>query len=100
MVEMVCNCGCVDFLIPDGMIDLLPGAYVKHGVDGTFEANYKDHLLAFAQVNVSLGYIPMLDGHILDSLFRVLVALAIVILLGVPLGIGMASHVSLNPSIR
>ena len=35
------------------------------------------------------GYIPMLDGHIWDSLFRVLVALAIGILLGVPLGIYM-----------
>ena len=79
----------VDFLIPDGMIDLLPGAYGAHGIDGTFEANYKDHLLAFAQGNVSLGYIPMLDGHIWDSLFRVLVALAIGILLGVPLGIYM-----------
>ena len=79
----------VDFLVPDALIDWLPGAYGAHGIDGTFQANYKDHLLSFAQGNVSLGHIPMLDGHIWDSLFRVLVALAIGILLGVPLGIYM-----------
>jgi len=79
----------VDFLVPDGLVDILPGAYGTHGADGTFQPNYKDHLLAFAQGEVSLGYIPMLDGHIWDSLFRVLVALAIGILLGVPLGIYM-----------
>ena len=79
----------VDFLVPDGLVDILPGAYGTHGADGTFQPKYKDHLLAFAQGEVSLGYIPMLDGHIWDSLFRVLVALAIGILLGVPLGIYM-----------
>ena len=79
----------VDFLVPDTLVDWLPGSYGSHGIDGTFQANYKDHLLAFAQGNVSLGHIPMLDGHIWDSLFRVLVALAIGILLGVPLGIYM-----------
>ena len=79
----------VDFLIPDGLIDMLPGSYGTHGADGSFQANYKDGLLAFAQGEVSLGYIPWLDGHIWDSLFRVLVALSIGILLGVPLGIYM-----------
>ena len=79
----------VDFLIPDGAIDMLPGSYGAHGIDGSFEPNYKDNLLAFAQGDVSLGYIPMLDGHIWDSLFRVLVALGIGIMLGVPLGIYM-----------
>ena len=79
----------VDFIIPDGFVDMLPGSYGAHGADGTFQSNYKDSLLAFAQGDVSLGYIPWLDGHIWDSLFRVLVALAIGILLGVPLGIYM-----------
>ena len=79
----------VDFLIPDQIVDMLPGAYASHSADGTFQPNYKDNLLAFAQGEVSLGYIPWLDGHIWDSLFRVLVALAIGILLGVPLGIYM-----------
>ena len=79
----------VDFLIPDGLVDLLPGSYGTHGVDGAFKSHYKDSILAFAQGEVSLGYIPWLDGHIWDSLFRVLVALSIGILLGVPLGIYM-----------
>ena len=79
----------VDFLIPDGLVDMLPGSYGTHGADGTFQKHYKDSVLAFAQGEVSLGYIPWLDGHIWDSLFRVLVALGIGILLGVPLGIYM-----------
>ena len=37
----------------------------------------KDKVLAFAQGEVSLGHIPMLDGHIWDSLFRVLMALSL-----------------------
>jgi taurine transport system permease protein len=68
---------------------MLPGGYGTHGIDGTFQATYKDALLSFAQGEVSLGYVPWLDGHIWDSLFRVLVALGIGILLGVPLGIYM-----------
>ena len=79
----------VDFLIPDGLIDMLPGSYATHGADGSFTPGYKDNLLAFAQGEVNLGYIPMLDGHIWDSLFRVLVALGLGILIGVPLGIYM-----------
>ena len=71
----------VDFLIPDGLVDMLPGGYGTHGIDGTFQATYKDALLSFAQGEVSLGYVPWLDGHIWDSLFRVLVALGIGILL-------------------
>ena len=79
----------VDFLIPDGLIDLLPGSYATHSADGSFTPGYKDNLLAFAKGEVNLGHIPMLDGHIWDSLFRVLVALGIGILIGVPLGIYM-----------
>ena len=79
----------VDFFIPDGLVDMLPGSYGTHDATGAFEPNYKDKLLAFASGEVSLGYVPMLDGHIWDSLFRVLVALALGILIGVPLGIYM-----------
>ena len=79
----------VAFLIPDGLVDMLPGEYGTHGPDGTFQTNYKDNLLAFAQGDIPLGYVPWLDGHIWDSLFRVLVALAIGVLIGVPLGIYM-----------
>ena len=49
----------------------------------------KDKLLAVAQGDIWLGSIPMLDGHIWDSLFRVIVAMGFGILLGVPLGIYM-----------
>ncbi|MGB2107357.1 MAG: ABC transporter permease, partial [Candidatus Puniceispirillum sp.] len=79
----------VDFLIPDGLVDALPGSYGTHGTAGEFKPNYKDKLLAVAQGDVYMGSIPMLDGHIWDSLFRVIVALTLGILLGVPLGIYM-----------
>ena len=79
----------VGFLIPDGLVDILPGRYGTHGVDGGFQPTYKDRLLAFAQGDVYLGAVPMLDGHIWDSMFRVIVAMSLGILLGVPLGIYM-----------
>ena len=79
----------VDFIIPDMMVDALPGSYGTHGADGSFEPTYKDNLLAFAQGEVYLGSIPWLDGHIWDSLFRVIVAMGFGIVLGVPLGIYM-----------
>ncbi|MBX2879406.1 MAG: ABC transporter permease [Granulosicoccus sp.] len=79
----------VGFLFPDWIADLWPGEYARHGADGGIEPNFKDKLLAFAQGETDLGAIPMLDGHIWDSLFRVLVALSLGILLGVPLGLFM-----------
>ena len=42
-----------------------------------------------AQGDVYLGSVPMLDGHIWDSMFRVIVAMGFGIMLGVPLGIYM-----------
>lgn len=77
------------FLFPDWIADAWPGEYARHGSDGSIEPNFKDKLLAFAEGDADLGSIPMLDGHIWDSLFRVLVALALGILLGVPLGLFM-----------
>ena len=79
----------VGFLIPDGLVDMLPGNYGAHGASGEFKPTYKDHMLAFAQGDVYLGSVPMLDGHIWDSLFRVIVAMAFGIIIGVPLGIYM-----------
>lgn len=79
----------VGFLTPDWIADVWPGEYARHGADATIEPNLKDKLLAFAQGDTNLGHIPMLDGHIWDSLFRVLVALSLGILLGVPLGLFM-----------
>jgi taurine transport system permease protein len=79
----------VSFVIPDALIDFLPGDYGRLNDDGRFEPNYKDWMLALAQGDVYLGAVPMLDGHIWDSLFRVLVAMFFGVLLGVPLGIYM-----------
>ena len=79
----------VDFLIPDSLVDMLPGSYGTHDISGGFAKTYKDSLLAFAQGEVYLGSVPMLDGHIWDSMFRVIVAMAFGILIGVPLGIFM-----------
>lgn len=79
----------VGFVVPDWIADAWPGDYARHSADGSIEPNFKDKLLAFAQGETDLGSIPMLDGHIWDSLFRVLVALALGIFLGVPLGLFM-----------
>lgn len=79
----------VGFLTPDWIADIIPGEYASHAADGTITPNTKDKVLAFAQGETNLGRIPMLDGHIWDSLFRVLMALSLGILLGVPLGLFM-----------
>ena len=79
----------VDFFVPDWIADVWPGEYAQLGTDGTITPTFKDNVLAFATGEVYLGVIPMLDGHLWDSVFRVLVALALGILLGVPLGLFM-----------
>jgi taurine transport system permease protein len=79
----------VGFVLPDGIADIWPGEYSRHGSDGTITPNFKDNLLKFAQGDIYVGSIPMFDGHIWDSLFRVLVALGLGIVLGVPLGLFM-----------
>jgi taurine transport system permease protein len=79
----------VGFFVPDWIADVWPGEYSRHGADGSITPNFKDKLLAFARGDVNLGAIPVLDGHLWDSLFRVLVALFLGILLGVPLGLFM-----------
>ena len=79
----------VDFLLPDMLVDMLPGSYGLHGSDGKFQPTYKDKLLAFVSGEVYLGAVPMLDGHIWDSMFRVIIAMMFGIIIGVPLGIFM-----------
>jgi taurine transport system permease protein len=79
----------VAFMVPDLLVDMLPGSYGTHDENANFMPNYKDKLLAVAQGEVYLGVVPMLDGHIWDSLFRVLVAMSFGVLAGVPLGIYM-----------
>jgi taurine transport system permease protein len=79
----------VAFIIPDWIADIMPGEYARHADDGSITPNFKDKLLSVAQGEVNLGSIPMFAGHLWDSMFRVLVALGLGILLGVPLGLYM-----------
>ncbi|MGU9962596.1 MAG: ABC transporter permease [Candidatus Halichondribacter symbioticus] len=79
----------VGFFVPDWIADIWPGEFARHDANGIITPNFKDKLLSFAQGEVNLGYLPMLDGHIWDSLFRVLAGLAGGILFGVPLGLFM-----------
>lgn len=79
----------VGFVVPDWIADIMPGEYARHAADGTITPNFKDKLLSLAQGDVDLGSIPTLDGHLWDSMFRVLVALGLGILAGVPLGLYM-----------
>lgn len=79
----------VAFVVPDWIADAWPGEYARHGSDGSITPNFKDKVLDVAQGDVNLGHFPMLDGHIWDSLFRVLVALGLGIFVGVPLGLFM-----------
>ncbi len=79
----------VGFFVPDWIADVWPGEFASHASDGTINPNFKDKLLNFARGDVYLGSIPMLDGHLWDSVFRVLIALALGIVLGVPLGLFM-----------
>ena len=79
----------VAFFIPDWTVDALPGEYARHAPDGTVTPKFKDKALALAQGDLNLGHVPMFDGHVWDSMFRVLVALGLGILFGVPLGIYM-----------
>ena len=79
----------VAMIMPDWIADILPGEYARHAADGTVTPNFKDKVLALAQGDVNLGAVPMFDGHVWDSMFRVLVALGLGIMFGVPLGIYM-----------
>lgn len=79
----------VAFVVPDWIADIMPGEYARHAADGTISPNFKDKLLAVAQGDVDLGAVPMFDGHLWDSMLRVLVALGLGILFGVPLGLYM-----------
>ncbi len=79
----------ISFLIPDFLIDFYPGEYGSHNERGIFKPNIKDYFLSLAQGDIYLGAVPMLDGHIWDSMFRVIIAMLFGILLGVPLGIYM-----------
>ena len=79
----------VAFLIPDGIADLVPGDYPRHGNDGAIPDNLKSETLAIATGDFDSPSVPVPSGHLWDSLMRVLSGLALGILLGVPLGLFM-----------
>ena len=88
-VRMVPISDIVDFFIPDFLADMIPGSYPKHENDGSVKPNFKMSVLNIAQGNFNSLSIPMLTGHMWDSIFRVLMGLFFGIVLGVPLGIAM-----------
>lgn len=79
----------VAFLVPDWIADLIPGDYPRHGVDGQVQSNFKSKVYDIATGNFDSPSIPVPDGHIWDSIVRVLMGLFFGILLGVPLGLFM-----------
>ncbi|RZO29545.1 MAG: ABC transporter permease subunit [Rhodospirillaceae bacterium] len=88
-VQWVPIADVVGFFIPDWIADVLPGAYPRHGDDGSVTPNFKMVVLIIAQGDFASPSIPMLTGHMWDSIFRVLMGLFFGIVLGVPLGIAM-----------
>ena len=79
----------VAFFVPDWIADIIPGSYPKHETDGSVQPTFKMSVLNVAQGNFDSPSIPMLTGHMWDSIFRVLMGLFFGIILGVPLGIAM-----------
>ena len=79
----------VAVVVPDQIADWWPGEYPRHNADGTFDHNMKSRLLDFATGNYQSFAIPVLTGHVWDSMWRVIVALALGVGLGVPLGLAM-----------
>ena len=78
-------------LVPDFVADLIPGTPCASDLTAHSAITIKSRVLALAQGKVNLGYVPMLDGHVWDSLYRVLVAMFLGIGIGVPFGIMMGA---------
>jgi taurine transport system permease protein len=79
----------VGFIVPDWIADLVPGAYPRHGSDGRTNDNFKSAVYNFATGDFGSFSVPVPDGHIWDSIMRVLMGLFFGIVLGVPLGLFM-----------
>jgi taurine transport system permease protein len=79
----------VGFIVPDWIADLVPGEYPRHGSDGRTNANFKSSVYSFATGDFDSFSVPVPDGHIWDSILRVLSGLFFGIVLGVPLGLFM-----------
>jgi taurine transport system permease protein len=79
----------VGFVVPDWIADLVPGEYPRHGSDGQTNANFKSSVYSFATGDFDSFSVPVPDGHVWDSILRVLAGLFFGIVLGVPLGLFM-----------
>ena len=79
----------VGFLTPDWIADLIPGEHPRHDEQGEVEGNLKSGVYDIVTGNFRSFSVPVPDGHIWDSIVRVLMGLFLGILLGVPLGLFM-----------
>ena len=59
----------VGFFVPDIFVDLLVENYSEHLESGTFEPNFYDKLLFFAQGELNLGYVPFFFAKSLNMNF-------------------------------
>ncbi|MDE0715123.1 MAG: ABC transporter permease [Gammaproteobacteria bacterium] len=79
----------VGFLMPDWIASLVPGGHPRHNEDGVVRSNLKSKVYSVVTGNFSSFSVPIPDGHIWDSIVRVLMGLFFGIILGVPLGLFM-----------
>ncbi len=79
----------IGFLIPDWVANLVPGEFPRHNELGEVQGNLKSKVYNIASGNFSAFSVPIPEGHIWDSIVRVLMGLFMGILLGVPLGLFM-----------
>ncbi len=79
----------IGFIVPDWIVNLIPGEHARHNDDGHVRNNFKDSVYSVATGNFNSFSIPVPTGHIWDSIMRVLVGLFAGIILGVPLGLFM-----------
>ena len=79
----------VGFLSPDWIADLVPGEHPRHDESGQVQSNLKSKVYSVVTGNFNSFSVPVPDGHIWDSIVRVLMGLFFGILLGVPLGLFM-----------
>lgn len=79
----------IAFLIPDWIVNVVPGDFPRHGENGSIQGNFKSWVHDVATGNYNSVSVPIPMGHMWDSIIRVLVGLFFGIALGVPLGLFM-----------
>ncbi len=80
----------VDFVLPDWLVDIVPGDFPRHNSEGVVESNFKSKFYSAVTGRFASFSVPIPDGHIWDSIVRVLVGLLFGVVLGVPLGLSMS----------